>query len=62
MLLSAALDSAIDPDAAQRLWNLTHGNVLYLQHRRTEISDGRLVRQRDSSGVGDPVLPRDWSR
>ncbi|MFN8228061.1 MAG: LuxR C-terminal-related transcriptional regulator [Mycobacterium sp.] len=60
MLLSAALDSAIDPDAAQRLWNLTHGNVLYLRNIvEQEISDGRLVRQRGFvRWLGDPVLPR----
>ena len=43
-LLSATLDGSVDPDAAQRLWNLTRGNVLYL---RTivdqEVADGRLV-------------------
>ena len=46
-LLSATLDGSVDPDAAQRLWNLTRGNVLYL---RTivdqEVADGRLVKQR----------------
>jgi len=60
LLLSAALDSTIDPDAAQRLWNLTHGNVLYLRNIvEQEISDGRLVRQQGFvRWVGDPVLPR----
>ena len=46
-LLSATLGGSVDPDAAQRLWNLTRGNVLYL---RTivdqEVADGRLVKQR----------------
>ena len=46
-LLSATLDGSVDPDAAQRLWKLTRGNVLYL---RTivdqEVADGRLVKQR----------------
>ena len=44
----------------QRLWNLTHGNVLYLRNIvEQEISDGRLVRQRGFvRWLGDPVLPR----
>jgi len=58
-LLSATLDGSVDPDAAQRLWNLTRGNVLYL---RTivdqEVADGRLVQQ---GGLwrwrGDPIMP-----
>jgi DNA-binding CsgD family transcriptional regulator len=60
MLLSAALDGSVDPDVAQRLWNLTRGNVLYL---RTivdqEVADGRLVKQHGSwRWIGDPMMPR----
>ena len=58
-LLSATLDGSVDPDAAQRLWNLTRGNVLYL---RTivdqEVADGRLVNQRGFwRWTGDPMMP-----
>src|SRR5882757_10438150 len=58
-LLSATLDGSVDPDAAQRLWNLTRGNVLYL---RTivdqEVADGRLVKQRGFwRWTGDPMMP-----
>jgi hypothetical protein len=31
-LLSATLGGSVDPDAAQRLWALTRGNVLYLRN------------------------------
>ncbi|WP_428341847.1 LuxR C-terminal-related transcriptional regulator [Mycobacterium sp.] len=59
-LLSATLTGSVDPDAAQRLWNLTRGNVLYL---RTivdqEVADGRLVKQRGFwRWTGDPMMPR----
>ena len=58
-LLSATLDGSVDPDAAQRLWNLTRGNVLYL---RTivdqEVADGRLVKQRGFwRWTGEPMMP-----
>src|SRR5271166_2082505 len=58
-LLSATLDGPLDPGAAQRLWKLTRGNVLYL---RTivdqEVADGRLVKQRGSwRWTGDPMMP-----
>src|ERR1700744_2088046 len=58
-LLSATLGGSVDPDAAQRLWNLTRGNVLYL---RTivdqEVADGRLVKQRGFwRWTGDPTMP-----
>jgi len=58
-LLSATLDGSVDPDSAQRLWNLTRGNVLYL---RTivdqEVADGRLVKQRGFwRWTGDPMMP-----
>lgn len=59
-LLSAALGSAVDPEAVQRLWNLTHGNALYLRHIvEQEVSDGRLVQQHGLvRWLGDPTLPR----
>src|ERR1700761_7727393 len=58
-LLSATLGGSVDPDVAQRLWNLTRGNVLYL---RTivdqEVADGRLVKQRGFwRWTGDPTMP-----
>ena len=43
-LLSATLGGSVDPDAAQRLWKLTRGNVLYLRNIvEQEVADGRLV-------------------
>jgi DNA-binding CsgD family transcriptional regulator len=58
-LLSAALDGSVDPDAAQRLWNLTRGNVLYLRTIvEQEVADGRLVKQQGSwRWIGDPTMP-----
>ena len=36
----------MDPDAAQRLWKLTRGNVLYLRNIvEQEVADGRLAQQ-----------------
>src|SRR5215211_871723 len=57
MLLSATLDGSVDPDAAQRLWKLTRGNVLYLRTMvEQEVADGRLVRQHGSwRWIGDPI-------
>lgn len=59
-LLSAALESAVDPEVAQRLWNLTHGNILYLRNIvEQEVGDGRLVPQQGFvRWLGDPILPR----
>jgi DNA-binding CsgD family transcriptional regulator/tetratricopeptide (TPR) repeat protein len=58
-LLAAALDGSVDPDAAQRLWNLTRGNVLYLRTIvEQEVVDGRLVKQHGSwRWIGDPTMP-----
>jgi DNA-binding CsgD family transcriptional regulator len=58
-LLSAALDGPVDSYAAQRLWTLTRGNVLYLQTIvEQEVADGRIV---PVDGywrwIGDPVMP-----
>jgi DNA-binding CsgD family transcriptional regulator len=59
MLLSEVLDGSVDPDASQRLWNLTRGNVLYLRTIvEQEAADGRLVKPHGSwRWVGDPMMP-----
>ena len=45
-LLSATLEGPVDPDAAQRLWKLTRGNVLYLRNIvEQEVADGRIVQR-----------------
>ena len=58
-LLSATLDGSVDPDAAQRLWKLTRGNVLYLRNIvEQEVADGRLVQQHGYwRWIGDPIMP-----
>ncbi|MEB3021198.1 helix-turn-helix transcriptional regulator [[Mycobacterium] crassicus] len=58
-LLSASLGAPVDPDAAQRLWKLTRGNVLYLRNIvEHEIADGRMVQQQGCwRWVGDPIIP-----
>lgn len=60
-LLEATLTGAVDSDAVRRLWQLTGGNLLYLQHIvEHEVTSGRLA---NDAGVwrwtGDPVLPPD---
>jgi DNA-binding CsgD family transcriptional regulator len=58
-LLVTVLEGAVDSDAAQRLWDLTRGNVLYLQSIvERELADGRIV-LRDGywRWVGDPIMP-----
>ena len=47
------------PDAAQRLWKLTRGNVLYLRNIvEQEVGDGRLARHHGSwRWSGDPIVP-----
>jgi len=58
-LLSAALGGPVDSVAAQRMWNLTRGNVLYLRNIvEQEVADGRVV-ERDGywRWIGDPILP-----
>lgn len=59
VLLSAALDGPVDPAAAQRLWKLTRGNVLYLRNIvEQEVGDGRIVQQQGYwRWLGDPVMP-----
>ncbi|MGB3333925.1 MAG: LuxR C-terminal-related transcriptional regulator [Mycobacterium sp.] len=58
-LLSAAMAGPVDPDAVQRLWKLTHGNVLYLRHIvEQEVADGRIAQQRGYwRWIGDPIMP-----
>jgi DNA-binding CsgD family transcriptional regulator len=58
-LLSATLGGSVDPDAAQRLWTLTRGNVLYLRNIvEQEVADGRLAQQRGQwRWSGDPIMP-----
>lgn len=58
-LLSATLAGPVDPGAAERLWKLTRGNVLYLRNIvEQEVADGRIVQQRAYwRWLGDPVMP-----
>lgn len=58
-LLSATLEGSVDPDAVQRLWKLTGGNVLFLRNIvEQEVADGRIVQERGSwRWIGDPVMP-----
>ena len=58
-LLSATLEGAVDPDAAQRLWKLTRGNVLYLRNIvEQEVADGRIVQEHGYwRWIGDPIMP-----
>ena len=57
-LLSATLGGSVDPDAAQRLWTLTRGNVLYLRNIvEQEVADGRLEMQHGYwRWIGDPIV------
>ena len=58
-LLQATLGGRLDQDAANRLWELTRGNVLYLRSIvEQEVADGRLAqRQGRWQWNGDPVVP-----
>src|SRR5271156_6829029 len=58
-LLSATLGGSVDSDAAQRLWKLTRGNVLYLRNIvEQEVADGRVVKQHGYwRWIGDPIMP-----
>lgn len=59
-LLSATLSGSVDPHAADRLWDLTRGNVLYLRLIvEQEVADGRLASQYGSwRWIGEPIVPR----
>ena len=58
-LVSATLGGSVDPDAAQRLWDLTRGNVLYLRNIvEREVTDGRLAQQHGYwRWIGEPIVP-----
>ncbi|PXX06321.1 helix-turn-helix transcriptional regulator [Mycolicibacterium moriokaense] len=58
LLLSGTLGGSVDPDAAQRLWALTRGNVLYLRNVvEQEVADGRLeMHDGHWWWVGDPIV------
>ena len=58
-LLSATLEGPVDPGAAQRLWKLTRGNVLYLRNIvEQEVADGRIAQRHGCwRWLGDPVMP-----
>lgn len=58
-LLIAALGGPLDTEAAQRLWRLTRGNVLYLRNIvEQEVAQGRLARRNGCwRWSGDPVMP-----
>ncbi|PND56028.1 helix-turn-helix transcriptional regulator [Mycobacterium sp. ENV421] len=60
-LLAATLKGPVEHWCAQRIWQLTHGNPLYLRNIvEQEVADGRLVQHRDTwVWAGDPVLPPD---
>jgi DNA-binding CsgD family transcriptional regulator len=58
-LLSATLGGPVDPAAAQRLWELTRGNVLYLRNIvEQEVADGRIAQSHGYwRWLGEPVMP-----
>jgi DNA-binding CsgD family transcriptional regulator len=58
-LLSATLDGPVDPAAAERLWKLTRGNVLYLRNIvEQDVADGRIVQRHGCwRWHGEPVMP-----
>jgi DNA-binding CsgD family transcriptional regulator len=58
-LLSATLEGSVDSDAAQRLWKLTRGNVLFLRNIvEQEVADGRIVQENGTwRWIGDPIMP-----
>ena len=58
-LLSATLAGSVDPDAVQRIWELTRGNGLYLRNIvEQEVADGRIVQENGSwRWIGDPIMP-----
>ena len=58
-LLAATLGRQIDPDAANRLWQLTRGNVLYLRNIvERELADGRIQQHNGCwRWIGEPIMP-----
>jgi hypothetical protein len=59
-LASAALGGALERTAVQRLWQLTHGNALFMRSIvEHEVADGRLAQDNACwKWTGDPVVPR----
>ena len=57
-LLAASLGGSVDAEAAQRLFTLTCGNVLYLRNIvEQEVADGRILLEQGSwRWVGDPIM------
>ena len=58
MLVSATLGGSLYPDAAQRLWELTRGNVLYLRNLlEQEVAAGRLAQVHGFwRWIGEPAV------
>jgi DNA-binding CsgD family transcriptional regulator len=58
-LVSASLGGSVDSVAAERLWELTRGNVLYLRNIvEQEVADARLAPQHGYwRWTGDPTVP-----
>ena len=58
-LLAASLGGSVDAEAAQRLFTLTRGNVLYLRNIvEQEVADGRILQEHGFwRWVGDPIMP-----
>jgi DNA-binding CsgD family transcriptional regulator len=58
-LLSATLGGSMDSHAASRLWELVHGNILYLRHIvEQEVADGRLEERHGFwHWTGEPIMP-----
>ena len=59
-LVSGVLGGILDPEATQRLWQLTRGNVLYLRNIvEQEVADGRLALRHECwRWLGSPTVPR----
>jgi DNA-binding CsgD family transcriptional regulator len=57
-LLAATLRGHVDPDAANRLWRLTRGNVLYLRNIvERELADGRIQQHNGCwRWIGEPIM------
>lgn len=58
-LVSTVLGGSVDPEAADRLWMLTRGNVLYLRNIvEREVADGRFAEHHGYwRWTGDPIVP-----
>lgn len=58
-MVSDTLGGRLGPDAVERLWRLTRGNVLYLRNIvEHEVAGGRLAEQGGLwRWIGEPVIP-----